>query len=449
MGLSFARSVMLAAPSVAMAVVGLALLGPGAARSFEGAEVWGGPTEGRARLSLRVAVLRRFRSIDSVVAGRSVVVRSANGEGASDRCTTDADGRCDVELRLAAPPSSSLRVSVVATTTAPDQRSAAVQELAAGTLARVARGWGERPARRPELSGSRQGDLVVHAYALRGVLAAPFPETLAVLVTDQQGDPRGGAEITASLEGGDVEVVRQSLPARPAQGGTAVTRSDDRGRAELKVVPRSHVAELNLTATTDGATGSFTGTLPVIAGAIWLDPGSRSSGQLRILAPIARPSVYAVLATRSARWWGGTIALTMDAQGFFGASVPWPAVNLPAGEEAWLTLAGDPEGRGPGTVGWPVAAADDRWGAAEQVFNDALLLDGMPDAERRETERRERASWLVAIALGATACLEAVLIVGGARPRGSSAWGRVAAAVAAIVLAFAAIGIVAMWKAAG
>jgi hypothetical protein len=172
-------------------------------------------------------------------------------------------------------------------------------------------------------------------------------------------------DITATLDGGDIEVVREDTSAPPAEGGTAVARSDDRGRAEFKLVPRSHVAELNLKATADGATGSFAGTLPVVAGAIWLDPSSRSSGQLRILAPVARPSVYAMLATRSARWWGASVALAIDSQGFFGASVPWPAVDLPAGEEAWLTLAGDPEGRGPGTVGWPVAAGEDRWGAAE------------------------------------------------------------------------------------
>jgi hypothetical protein len=85
---------------------------------------------------------------------------------------------------------------------------------------------------------------------------------------------------------------------------------------------------------------------------------------------------------------------------------------------------------------------------AEHPFADCLLLDGMPQAERADVERRRRAGWLVAAALGAAAVLEAILLADTARGRGAH-WARVAAAIATMLLAFAAIGMVAMWKMAG
>src|SRR5439155_12841604 len=48
------RTLQLAVPSLAMAVVWFSLFVPGAVRSFDGAQVWGGPTEGTRRLSWRV-----------------------------------------------------------------------------------------------------------------------------------------------------------------------------------------------------------------------------------------------------------------------------------------------------------------------------------------------------------------------------------------------------------
>src|SRR5947208_5553836 len=96
----FVRTLQLAVPSLAMAVVGFSLFGPGATRSFDGAQLWGGPTEGARRLSWRVVGVERFRGIDSTKDLGALVVRAraANGVTAVATCTTRRDGTCDVEL---------------------------------------------------------------------------------------------------------------------------------------------------------------------------------------------------------------------------------------------------------------------------------------------------------------------------------------------------------------
>src|SRR5258708_1412291 len=97
-----ARTVLLAVPSLAMAVVGFAVLGPGAARSFDGAQIWGGPTAGVRTLSWRVLALERFRGIDSTKNVGPIVVRATLPDGTEigAECSTRRDGTCDVALPL-------------------------------------------------------------------------------------------------------------------------------------------------------------------------------------------------------------------------------------------------------------------------------------------------------------------------------------------------------------
>jgi hypothetical protein len=433
---TFARTVMLAAPSVAMAVVGLALFGPGAARSFQTARVSGGPTEGSSSLSFRVAVTRRYRGIDSIVAGKSIELRATSrGDAAAARCVTGADGICDVELPLKKRTRGPIDLFVGA---AGGNEPALASGTVEGSLAR----WAERPPRGPEIVGTRGGDLEIRLFALRGVFAAPFPDELQLSVQGPGGDARARASVAMSLVGGDV-IAGRGTPSSSTAGAT----TDEQGLARWTAIPRAHAVEVNVEAHWKGAYGTFFGTLPVVPGAIWLEPDTGSKG-LRIVSPVPRARAYAMFATRTERVWGGTISLENDEHGFASAPVPWPDLRWPGAEPVWLVLSGDPESAGLGTVGWPILgdAGEPR---SEQSFADALLLDGMPAAEHRENDRRRRAAWLVALALGATAGLEAALVLASARSQGKGGLGRVVAAVAAIVLAFAAIGIVAMWKAAG
>jgi hypothetical protein len=85
----------------------------------------------------------------------------------------------------------------------------------------------------------------------------------------------------------------------------------------------------------------------------------------------------------------------------------------------------------------------------ERPFRDLLLLDGLPAAEKRDQDRRYRARTLSAIALGAAAVLEGVLLAHSAQARGVRAWAWTALAIATVAFAFAAIGVVVMWKTSG
>src|SRR4051812_38349135 len=98
---------LLSIPSLAMGVVGFAMFGPGAVRPFEGAQLWGGPPDGAGPLTLRVAVIERFRGIDSTYdAGRLTITAEtapanrADHASASANCATRTDGTCEVELAL-------------------------------------------------------------------------------------------------------------------------------------------------------------------------------------------------------------------------------------------------------------------------------------------------------------------------------------------------------------
>src|SRR5262245_58526278 len=126
-----ARTLQLAVPSVAMAVVGFAMFGPGAVRSVDAAQLWGGPTEGVRRLSLRVLGVERFRGIDSTKDLGSILVRArVSGIESVAKCTTRRDGSCDIELALASEAHGTLHAEV----TTEDGRVS----LASGDFAREA-----------------------------------------------------------------------------------------------------------------------------------------------------------------------------------------------------------------------------------------------------------------------------------------------------------------------
>ena len=190
--------------------------------------------------------------------------------------------------------------------------------------------------------------------------------------------------------------------------------------------------------------------MPVVPGALWLDPAPLAANELRLVAPVPRDIAYVNLSTTRGRLWSGAVPLSSDARGFASGKAVLP--RLPAADEpAWITLSSDPRGTGAGTVGWPLAWRDTHPVTLrpERPFRDWLVLDGLPKAEERDAARRRRARVLSAIALGGGAVLEGILLAEGSRGRGIRAWARVVLAIATVVLAFAAIGIVAMWKTGG
>jgi hypothetical protein len=429
------QAILLAIPSVAMTVVGFALFGPGSIRPFDGAQIWGGPALGRRKLSLRVAVVERMSGVDSMHAVGALVIRVRDGETAPAvvRCTTRADATCDVVIDF----EHEARGPLLATVTTENE----LETLAAGEIAAPSE-WGGA-TRSARLTGQSSGNLQVALYAERGIFAAPFRDQLVAEVK-RNGAPVPGSHLTfradaAELDGG--------LP-----DGSARVVTDSAGRASIGIKPLTHTLEVSATAEAAGITGSFEGVLPVLPGAMWLDPAPTFQGILRVVSPVPRDSAYASIASASGRLWGTVVSLRPDSLGFATGEVTLPNIDDDGKAPLWLTLSSDPRGSGAGTVGWPLA----RYGTApqpvardERAFRDKLLLDGMPAAERRDGARRRRARTLSAVALGAAAVLEGVFLADATRQKGQRSWTQLAVAIATVVLAFAAIEVVVMWKTGG
>ena len=441
-----ARTLLLAVPSMAMAVVGLAMFGPGAVQAFDGARIRGGPTEGLRRLSWRLTVLERFRSIDSTRNIGAILVRARNGDRpeAVARCRTRKDGTCDVMLDFSAEVSGPIHAVV---TTEPD-----AGVLAEGDFVGNSAEWGRLPGHPARLVGHASGDLAIEVAARRGVFAAPFRDDLVVTVRDGER-PVGGARVTLRTDAADL-----AGATAPSDAESSVTLiASDRGEASFGVTPRMHSVEVDIDVTAGGRSAAWRGVLPVVPGAIWLHHTSYADGSINVFAPVPREIAYVTLATAKARLWGGIIPLAVDTLGFSRGSIGWPAVarapEIGTPEPLWVTLSSDPFQTSAGTVGWPVYRAS--WPVVptaildEHPFRDLLLLDGMPAAEARDRDRRYRARALAAVALGAAAVLEGVLLAHGSGARGVRAWAWTAIAIATVAFAFAAIGVVVMWKTGG
>jgi len=432
------RAVLLTVPSLAMVVVGLAMFGPGAVQPFDGARIRGGPTLGLRRLSWRISVLQRFRGIDSTRNVGPLVV-SARHAAASEvlaHCRPGGDGTCDVLLDFSADVGGPVHAVITA------EMGGAI--LVEGDLDGNAEAWGSAPGHPAELTGNTRGNLDIAVAARRGVFAAPFRDDLVVTVRDGE-TPLEGARVTLRTDAADL-----AGEAAPIDGESSVTLvSSDRGEVNFGVAPRLHTVAVDIEVTAGDRSATWNGLLPVVPGAIWLDPGPLKLGSLRIIAPVPLGVAYVTIATPSARLWGGAVPLeTKDTRGFTLGHMEWPK-GTPLHEDGtpkWITISSDALQSGAGTVGWPVsrdAVADERH------FRDQLLLDGMPAAEKRDQARRYRARTLSAVALGAAAVLEGVLLAHGGGGRGVRAWAWTAIAIATVTLAFAAIGVVVMWKTGG
>jgi hypothetical protein len=447
------QALLLTVPSVAMAVVGFAMFGPGAVQPFDGARIWGGPYSWDRHLSWRITVLQRFRGIDSTRHIGAIVVRAQDGAGQISAAYRDVsdDGTCDVMMDF----SSNVKGPVHAVVTV----KATGAMLAEGDVFGDVPGWGKNPGHPSLLEGSTHGDLAIEVRARRGIFAAPFRDELTVSVRDGEA-PMEKVQVTLSSDAADVDDgTNQKSDTTVSPGGgiadaaSLVTRlTGSTGEATFGVTPRSHAVDVDIDVTAPDRSATWHGVLPVVPGAMWLDPAPIASNTIRVVSPVPRDFAYATMASSQGRSWGGTIPLTPDARGFSSGQVQGPAPKMysehgPAVVELeWLTLASDPLASGAGTVGWPVPGREVR---AERPFRDQLLVDGMSAAEKRNDDRRYRARKLSALALGAAAVLEGVLLARDSGARTLRAWAWTAIAIATVALAFAAIGVVVMWKTSG
>ncbi len=262
--------------TAAMAVVAIALLGPGAARPVTSARVWGGPWTETRSLALRIVLAEKLGGIVDLPAGRTLVVSAAKvGVGdrlATARAETGPDGAADVILAFREPPGRDFFLTVT---------DANGRALAHGRLAHATGRWNveSRPC---ELAGRRSGSLQVRVAATRGVFAAPFPGTLAIEVSHEGKPVQGarvyvrapGTEATAAAPPGEEPIAHTAAPPDGPTAGTAIRSrpTDAAGLTEVTLVPLEHEVELSITVeSAETLAAQWTGSLPVLPGANWLE----------------------------------------------------------------------------------------------------------------------------------------------------------------------------------
>ncbi|WP_437709172.1 hypothetical protein WMF45_33085 [Sorangium sp. So ce448] len=372
-------------PALGIGIAALAILGPGAPRVATGVRVWGAPVAGSEALALRVEGVRRLHGADDPAAIPQIEVSATSAGSPLERWTgsLDKDGIGEALLRAPA----GLREPVTARIALGGDTLLERQLPLLPPLSGADTGALPGAAHATALPGAAHGELRLQVTAARGALAAPFPERVRVAIETQDGTPAAGARLEASAVGAEI-AGRGSDPAQ--------ITTDARGAAELTLKPLAHTVELTLRATHPGsappgtriASGTWEGKLPVIPGAIWLDPGGLDGErpELRLISPTPRPRAYVSIGGVRGRALGTIVPLAADGAGFFSGRVMLPD-GAASGEADWAVVASDPYEQGAGTVAWPITSA----AASASPRRVELLADGMPAAEARERARASHA----------------------------------------------------------
>ncbi|WP_437903331.1 hypothetical protein WME95_32950 [Sorangium sp. So ce327] len=391
-------------PALGIGLAALAILGPGSPRMATGVRVWGAPVAGSEALALRVEGVRRLHGADDPAAIPQIEVSATSAGSPLGRWTgsLDKDGIGEALLRAPAGLREPVTVRIaLGGGTLLERQLPLLPPLAAADTSAV-----PGAAHATALPGAAHGELRLQVTAARGALAAPFPERVRVAIETRDGTPAAGARLEASTVGAEIE----------GHGGDpAQITADARGAAELTLKPLAHTVELTLRATHLGsappgtriASGTWEGKLPVIPGAIWLDPGGldRERPELRLISPTPRPRAYVSIGGARGRALGTIVPLAADGAGFFSGRVTLPDSAAP-GEAGWAVVASDPYEQGAGTVAWPITAA----AASASPRRVELLADGMPAAEARERARASHARRAGLGVLAASAVAQVLLL---------------------------------------
>jgi hypothetical protein len=371
-------------PTFSVAVAALVFLGPGEPRAVLGARVLGQPVEGSRVAALRVETVRSLLAVVEATAVPDLIVRAtARGQDlTSFRGASGADGIAEVRLEADAPIAGPIAVRIEAADGGRRPTLLAEGLLQTGPPPRV---YVEEEA----IRGAARGEIAVRVEASRGWLAAPFPELLRVSVTSDDAPDGLPAELT--LSGAGMEITPEK--------GTA----DSRGRASFQVKALGHHVDLTVEARAGARAGRWEGTLPVVPGAIWLDP-SAAPGTLSLVSPSPRGRAYVSLWTEYGRTAGAVVPLAPDDFGFYRGAAAL-AVPQKTGI-ALVTVAGDAREAGSGTVAWPL-----RPEGTAQPPRMSTLLDGVPAAVARDDRRAWAARRVGLTLIGAAALAEVVLLL--------------------------------------
>jgi hypothetical protein len=386
------RIAILVIPTVAVAVTALVLLGPGALRPAVGVRLRGVPLAGGHVVALRLEAVKSLYDVDDVTALGGIHVDAVAGGARLGTWSGDADVDGIAEVRLESPAPIEGPLGVVVT------RNGAL--LAKGSIPlRPAEAIGTR---RGFVPGTVEGALAIQVEAVRGALAAPFPETLSLTVTEVLGGAPVQADLELAVLGADLAAVGSTVNAAPVALPYRLT-TNNRGAARVVLKPLSHDVNLTITAKTLEKTGRWDGLMPIVPGAAWIDPAG-GLGPLTVVSPAPHAFAYLSFWSEEGRVAGAALPLSKDPDGFYRARVTPP---LPTGARIlYVSVAGDPLEGGAGTVAWPLRPAE----AAVTTRPFELLLDGIPAARALE-KARAWSSRRAGLAVIAAAALAEILLL--------------------------------------
>ncbi|MBK8256505.1 MAG: hypothetical protein IPK82_28030 [Polyangiaceae bacterium] len=372
-------------PTLAVCATAMLVLGPGRERPAIGARVWGIPAPGSKAFALRIETVEREFGADRTlpVENLTVEVSQPGKILGSWQGSSGPDGIAEALVPLTEPLPAQTDIAITRGKTW--LARGPIHTTVASPLA----------FERHAVEGITQGDLAIRVEVDRGVLAAPFWADLVIAVS-RGGEPALNASVRGVIEGAEVG----------SKGPTCVT--DGKGKCTLQIRPMWHAVDLKVQAESDTdpvdtvpqAKGSWEGVLPVKPGALWLSPDLSL-----VVSPVPRPRVYVSALTSAGRAAGWAVDLKRTDTGLFEAPLDAEAIKR-IGATA-VTVAGDPQEQGAGTVTWP-AQGGGQVTAAPRV---EMLFDGVPFAENLEKKRAGKARLASVGVVFAAGILEAVLLV--------------------------------------
>src|SRR3954469_2751280 len=189
----------LALPAVTVLVVTYALLFAGVPRQVLGARVYGGPTEGVSRLSLRLEAVARDGEHESPYwpGGLQVTANATGGSPVALLVSRATHGVADFEIPFTQPIHGPVSLTV---------RDPSGSLLVEGTLALSLDRWAARARRRGGwIRGRDAGGLVLSIAPERGAFVIGAADPLLIFV-QHAGNPVSGARLTLSADGAELGI---------------------------------------------------------------------------------------------------------------------------------------------------------------------------------------------------------------------------------------------------
>jgi hypothetical protein len=380
------RAAIYVLPAASVLVATLVFLGPGVHKPVMAARVRGLPADGGHAVALRVEVVRCLHDVvENGGAHELLVEGSAPGQALRAwHGQSGPDGIAEVRLEAGAPVRGPVAVGVSSLSPKPTVLAAGEIPLSRAPAPLVV------PA---SLVGSVRGDLGIRVDVSRGILAAPFPEVIRVLVSP------AGLSVPLGTRA-DVELSGLGLEAAPSKATT-----DERGAAAFRVKALAHQVELVVEARAGDKTAHWEGALPVLPGAMWLSLPGPLGGSLALLSPVPRERAYISFWSEEGRVAGAVVPLARDVQGFHAGEVAVP--KLPSARVLYAVVAGDAHEQGSGTVAWPIVPSE----GVVTPQHMTMLLDGLPAAQDREKQRTWATRKTGLVLIGAAALAEVLLLL--------------------------------------